>query len=213
MKYLKLKMDFDKIVSRTVVVPSDWSLAFLHVVIQQTFGWLDYHEYEFAIPGDKQNRRWNAFGAYGMVKYDDDVIKDLEAAEMPISKLLGKKGASIDYTYDFGDGNEVKIKSLGAVTKPKLSDFATKGPDVVEDAGGAGGIARIVEAAKKGKGKEYKMLKNWLLGAFGKCIDSVLDYPDESEIYIRVFSLVKTVATANPKAPCTCWLDYYYELG
>ena len=30
MKYLKLQMDFDKIVSRTVVVPADWSLAFLH---------------------------------------------------------------------------------------------------------------------------------------------------------------------------------------
>ena len=34
MKYLKLKMDFDGIVSRTVVVPADWSLAFLHGVIQ-----------------------------------------------------------------------------------------------------------------------------------------------------------------------------------
>ena len=44
MKYIKLRMDFEGIVSRTVVVPSDWSLAFLHGVIQAVFGWLDYHE-------------------------------------------------------------------------------------------------------------------------------------------------------------------------
>ena len=37
MKYLILKMDFDRIVSRTVVVPGDWSLAFLHMVIQKTY--------------------------------------------------------------------------------------------------------------------------------------------------------------------------------
>ena len=81
MKYLKLKMDFDEIVSRTVVVPSDWSLAFLHDVIQAVFGWLDYHEYEFAIPGDAQKRRWTerseGLDDMGLGKY-------LESAETPI---------------------------------------------------------------------------------------------------------------------------------
>lgn len=205
MKYLKLKMDFDKIVSRTVVVPSDWSLAFLHGVIQQTFGWLDYHQYEFTIPGDRQNRNWTELCE---VLYSDDKIKYLEAAEMTISKLLGKKGASIDYTYDFGDCNEVKVTSLGAVAKPIRKDFATKGPDVVEDSRGVGGIEGIVKIAKTGKGKKYKMLEDWLWGAFGKCVDDVLDYPDTGDIYTRVFRLVKIAATANPKAPCTCWLDY-----
>ena len=37
MKYIKLKMDFDGVVSRTVVVPSDWSLAFLHGVVPMEF--------------------------------------------------------------------------------------------------------------------------------------------------------------------------------
>lgn len=203
MKYLKLKMDFDKIVSRTVVVPADWSLAFLHGVIQQTFGWLDYHQYEFTVPGDKQNRSWTELCEYG-----DDEIRGLEAAEMPIAELLGEKGAAIDYTYDFGDENEVKITSLGAVAKPDLKSFATKGPDVVEDSRGFGGIEGIVMIAKAGKGKQYKTLEDWLWNAFGKCVDKVLDYPDVRDIYTRVFRLVKTAATANPKTPCTCWHDY-----
>ena len=205
MKYLKLKMDFDKIVSRTVVVPADWSLAFLHGVIQQTFGWLDYHQYEFTVPGDKQHRNWTELCE---VMFSDDTIKYLEAAEMPISKLLGKKGAAIDYTYDFGDCNDVKVTSLGTVKKPTRADFATQGPDVVEDSRGVGGIEGIVKIAKTGKGKEYKMLETWLWEAFGKCVDHVLDYPDAGDIYTRVFRLVKTSATADPKSPSACWLDY-----
>ena len=205
MKYLKLKMDFDKIVSRTVVVPADWSLAFLHGVIQQTFGWLDYHQYEFTVPGDKQHRNWTELCE---VMFSDNAIKYLEAAEMPISKLLGKKGAAIDYTYDFGDCNDVKVTSLGAVKKPTREDFATQGPDVVEDSRGVGGIEGIVRIAKKGKGKELKMLETWLWESFGKCIDHVLDYPDVGDIYTRVFRLVKTVATADPKSPSACWSDY-----
>ena len=205
MTYLKLKMDFDGIVSRTVVVPSDWSLAFLHGVIQAVFGWLDYHEYEFSIPGDAQKRRWTeqsgSLDDFGDGKY-------LEASETPISALVARNGAKIDYTYDFGDCNDVEITLLGTVAKPSPKEFATEGPDVVEDSAGVGGIAGIVALAKQGKGKEYKQVSEWLLRAFKKRIDDVLDYPSVRDIYTRVFSLVKTASTANPKSVSTCWLDY-----
>ena len=205
MKYLKLKMDFDGIASRTVVVPSDWSLAFLHGVIQAVFGWLDYHEYEFSIPGDAQKRRWTeqseSIDGFGDGKF-------LESSETPISELVAKKGAKIDYTYDFGDCNEVEITLLGTVAKPSSKEFATKGPDVFEDSAGVGGIAGIVAVARQGKGKEYKQVADWLWGAFKKRIDDVLDYPSVRDIYTRVFGLVKTASTANPKAISACWLDY-----
>ena len=205
MKYLKLKMDFDEIVSRTVVVPSDWSLAFLHGVIQAVFGWLDYHEYEFSIPRDAQKRKWTE-QSENIDDFGDG--KFLEASETPISALVGKKGDKIDYTYDFGDCNEVEITLLGTLAKPSPKEFATEGPDVVEDSAGIGGIAGIVEIAKQGKGKQYKEVSGWLWGAFKKHIDDVLDYPNVRDIYTRVFRLVKTASTANPKAVSTCWLDY-----
>ena len=205
MKYIKLKMDFDGIVSRTVVVPSDWSLAFLHGVIQAVFGWLDYHEYEFSIPGDAQKRRWTerseSLDDFGDGKY-------LESSETPISALVARKGTKIDYTYDFGDCNEVEITFLGTVAKPSPKDFAAEGPDAVEDSAGVGGIAGIVAVAKQGKGKEYKQVSEWLLRAFKKRIDDVLDYPSVRDIYTRVFSLVKAASTANPKAISACWQDY-----
>ena len=48
--YIKLKFEYifpEAGIDRTVVVPKDWSLAFLHEVIQECFGYLDYHEHEF----------------------------------------------------------------------------------------------------------------------------------------------------------------------
>ena len=208
MKYLKLRMDFNGIASRTLVVPSDWSLAFLHGVIQAVFGWLDYHEYEFTKPGDPQKRRWTeqseSLDDFGPGEY-------LESSETSISALLGKKGDKIDYTYDFGDYNEVEITLLGMVAKPSPKEFATEGPDVVENSAGVGGMVGIIEIAKQGKGKQYKQVSEWLWRAFKKRIDDVLDYPSVRDIYTRVFSLVKTASTADPKAVSTCWLDYLVE--
>lgn len=94
------------------------------------------------------------------------------------------------------------------VKKPNPKEFASKGPDVVEDSAGMGGIEGIVEIAKQGKGRLYKQLEGWLWGAFKKRIDDVLDYPNVRDIYTRVFHLVKTASTANPQAISSCWRDY-----
>ena len=203
MKYIKLKMSFDKIVSRTVVVPVDWSLAFLHDVIQETFGWLDYHQYQFAKSKKIDATKWTT---------DSDEFSDLgdylESSQTSISALLNKKGAKLHYIYDLGDYNEVEIVSLGNVSKPTIEDFETVGPDVVEDSAGMGGIEGIVEIAEQGKGKQYKMLQDWLSAAFGKTPQQVLSYPSVDKIYTRVFRLVKTASVANPQALSDCWKDY-----
>ena len=90
MKYLILKMDFDRIVSRTVVVPGDWSLAFLHMVIQKTFGWLDYHQYDFSKSEKGCERKWTInseelsdFGDY------------MESSQTSIIDVLGKRVTSL----------------------------------------------------------------------------------------------------------------------
>ena len=203
MKYIKLKMSFDKIVSRTVVVPADWSLAFLHDVIQETFGWLDYHQYEFAKSKKIDATKWTTDS-----EEFSDLGEYLESSQTSISALLNKKGAKLHYIYDLGDYNEVEIVSLGNVSKPAIEDFETVGPDVVEDSTGIGGIEGILKIVEEGKGKQYKMLKDWLSGAFGKTPEQVLAFPSVTDIYSRVFKLVKTASLANPKALSDCWDDY-----
>lgn len=206
MKYIILKMDFVGIVSRTVVVPGDWSLAFLHMVIQRTFGWLDCHQYDFSKLEKDGERKWT-------VNSEEfrDIGDYMESSQTSIIDVLGRKGDKINYTYDLGDCNEVEIVVVGVVKKPSFKDFATTGPDVVEDSAGMGGIEGIVKIAEKGKGKQYKMLEDWLRGALGKTPEQVLMYPSVTDIYGRVFQLVKIVSTANPKDLNDRWIDYLVD--
>ena len=57
--------------------------------------------------------------------------KMLLAAEVAIGKVLKKEGDKLDYLYDFGDGNEIAITNLGAVSGFDVADFASVGPDLV----------------------------------------------------------------------------------
>ena len=176
------------------------------MVIQKTFGWLDYHQYDFSKSEKGYERKWTINS-----EEPSDFGDYMESSQTSIIYVLGKKGDKLSYTYDFGDYNEVEIVVVGVAKKPNIKDFATIGPDVVEDSAGMGGIEGIVTIAKEGKGKQYKMLKDWLHGAFGKTPEQVLSYPSVGDIYGRVFHLVKTVSTANPKALSDCWTDYFVD--
>ncbi len=185
--------------SRTIVVPRVFSLAFLHEVIQASFGWLDYHVHQF-------------IDAKG-VRYD----RDPEAIEIPLEKgekvlctadvkieaVLKKKGDTLGYIYDFGDYNRIEITNLGPIPGefPTPSDFASTGPDLVEDSAALGFTPGIVKLLSK-KGKPSKKVLdciNWLDAAFGKTPNGVLREPSASEIEARVMHLVGLVLEALPK--------------
>ena len=182
--------------SRTVVVQKKFSLAFLHEVIQVSFGWLNYHLYNFV-------------DAKGVVYESDADAMDLPldkgqkmllAAEVAIGKVLKKVGEKLDYMYDFGDGNEIEITNLGAVSGFDVTDFASVGPDLIEDSGAFGFTPGIVKLlAKKGrKSARAQECEAWLDGAFGKTVRAVLREPSAAEIHARVWHLHELVCTALP---------------
>ena len=74
--------------SRTVVVQKQFSLAFLHEVIQVSFGWLNYHLYNFE---DAMGTVYES-DADAMDLPLDKGQKMLLAAEMAIGKALKKAG-------------------------------------------------------------------------------------------------------------------------
>ncbi len=102
-EYIKLKLEyvFPKAeIDRTVVVPKDWSLAFLHEVIQKSFGYLDHHEHEF-IDAKKthyvreEDPNWDMMAPFGGEVEEQKLDYDFK-----ISSLLKKKGDTLDYVYD-----------------------------------------------------------------------------------------------------------------
>lgn len=190
---------------RTVVVPADWSLAFLHLVIQDTIGWLDCHMYEF-----KQEPRGKTVWVENPEE-DAEMDPDVEfkpANQTPISAVLPEKGAQLYYVYDFGDYNVVSIEVLGFARKPSLNQFKSLGPYAIEDCAGFGGMDGVLEILKKPRSEKYADSEEWLLFAFKKRIEDIAVFPTKSDIYGRVFKLVRAIGTVNPTAPDDCWRDY-----
>ena len=115
---------------RQVLVPSASSLEVLHVIIQELFGWQDYHLYRFEFAGREFER--------------PDAESDAEDASRTSIDSLGlKPNDKLLYTYDFGDDWHHEVRLVGTrifdpeAIYPICVDGARAGPP--EDAGGPPG--------------------------------------------------------------------------
>jgi hypothetical protein len=116
---------------RRIELSSETSLAQLHKVLQAAMGWQGYHLHEFEIGGQR----------YGVPDTDYDlpgeVVKD---SAIKLSSALPRKGASLLYSYDFGDNwaHSVVLEDIVPIepdTKyPRVLDGARACPP--EDSGG-----------------------------------------------------------------------------
>ncbi len=191
MNFLRLKMDVvDSAIMREVAVPEDFTLAFLHGVIQSIFGWLDYHMHEFT---DAEGIR---YGDRDCEPPDDDLPFKFDD-DVPMRRLFKKRGDKLKYEYDFGDLNEIQITLVGKTSFAQLKHFATKGPDMVEDCASLGYTEGVVDKLKNGSASEKHEIASWLMAAFHKSPKQVMREPDAREIFYRVYRMVKFVDTAQ----------------
>lgn len=198
-KYLKLKIDFPGTkLSRTLVLPDDWTFAFLHECIQSAFGWLGYHAYTFTFANGDECL--DPDDAWSDVPDPEKEFghRFLDSDRVPLRQVFKKAGDVVEYEYDLGDGNEFEIRLLGSTTRPTAACIATSGSDAIEDClgfGGQSGLAKILKAGPKSP--EYKEATEWLAEAFGKTPNFVLREPTVDEIDARIRHLIKLVETAR----------------
>ena len=203
-------------ISRTVVLPEECTLAFLHLVIQRVFGWLDYHLYEFT---DKKGVRYIDPTDEG--SDDVDAPREVDATAVSLRRLFKKRGDTLGYEYDFGDCNELTITFLKRVKADRITGFSsyfeTKGPSMVEDSrglGGEGGVWAILREGKKNE--QYKDVVAWLANAFRLTPAQVLHEPTATEIEGIVFSMVKTACVSGLGGTIEdrdAWVEYLRRLG
>jgi hypothetical protein len=136
---------------RRIEVSSDTTLGQLHKILQAAVGWKDCHLHGFRIGGPTSN-------------YDlpGEAVKD---GAFKLARALPSKGATVMYTYDFGDdwAHSVVLEDIVAAepntTYPRVVDGSRACPP--EDCGGPYGYANLIEILAKPRHKEYRQMREW----------------------------------------------------
>ncbi len=146
---------------RRILVSDKSTLLDLHAVIQDVFGWLDYHLHEFMI----QDVR---YGDPANDEFDEFDIQD--EAKVRLRKLNMKEGSRFTYTYDFGDSWEhtLVLEKIISLEKGMKLPECIKGKRACppEDVGGPWGYEGFLEAIRDPQNEEHDSYLEWIGGEF-----------------------------------------------
>lgn len=165
LQYLVVLSRTDPLVWRRILVPAMYSFWDLHVAIQDSMGWQDYHLHLFEIIGRQSGT------AMKLGIPDDEIPEDRSVKadwfEFPLDYVYGDTPL-IKYTYDFGDDWEHAVVFEGYEyseprwREPKCVGGANACPP--EDCGGPGGYARLLAVLADPKDPEHEELAEWAGG-------------------------------------------------
>jgi hypothetical protein len=148
---------------RRLLVPASITLAQLHHVLQAAMGWEDCHLHEFRIGGRK-------FGVPDLMDQFMGGPRSISEKKVQLSELLNKRGAKVNYTYDFGDSWEHSIllekvlPSEPGVVVPLCTGGELNAPP--EDCGGLPGYYSFLEAILDPEHDQHEELLDWIGGSF-----------------------------------------------
>ncbi|MBM4305550.1 MAG: plasmid pRiA4b ORF-3 family protein [Deltaproteobacteria bacterium] len=149
---------------RRIQVPDKYSFWDLHVAIQDSMGWLDYHLHVFQIHGLRRSK----VVEIGIPddEIDEDVI--LPGWNIPIRDYFREPGNTALYLYDFGDGWQHEVVLEGILLKEEGIKYprciAGKRACPPEDCGSIPGYYDLLNVIKNPKHDEYDEMIAWLKG-------------------------------------------------
>jgi hypothetical protein len=151
---------------RRIQVPETYSFWDLHVAIQDSMGWEDYHLHEFRVPvkGSKKSLK------IGIPSEDDSTYGwtvlpgHREKISDRFTMRINKKA---DYLYDFGDDWTHEVLLEGILTRDESVEYpiCIGGEKACppEDCGGVWGYGDIIRILRKGaKNKDDEEFLGWL---------------------------------------------------
>ncbi|MBC8185154.1 plasmid pRiA4b ORF-3 family protein [candidate division KSB1 bacterium] len=151
---------------RVIQVPENYSFWDLHVAIQDAMGWFDGHLHEFEMEGPIKGIRVNI----GIPDEDFDDDRTLNEWEQPISKYISLENSKANYTYDFGDNWEHRIKLQKILTREENVTYPRcingKRACPPEDCGGYWGYEEILQIIKDPNHEQYEETIEWLDGQY-----------------------------------------------
>jgi hypothetical protein len=144
---------------RRLLVSADLTLAHLHNVLQIAMGWEDGHMHEFRVGQRRFGQPEPADPFMRMPRTESERTARL-------ASVLGRTGAKMIYTYDFGDSWEHGIvleKQLPAdpdTTYPVYTDGKLACPP--EDCGGIPGFYDLLDALSDPNHERHEELSDWI---------------------------------------------------
>lgn len=154
---------------RRIQVPDSYSFYDLHVAIQDSMGWEDYHLHEFNIENPK-NLSKDFIGLPNEEWADFEDRSILASWQTKISDYFSQENLIAEYMYDFGDGWEhlVTLEKIFPARKNMRYPRCTHGERACppEDCGGIGGYNNLLEVLADPHHEEYESLLKWLGGDF-----------------------------------------------
>lgn len=144
---------------RRILVRGDVRLDILHLILQETMGWMNAHLHQFTAHGASYGPHYDGLG---------DELEYENEARYRLSQLLNTEKDSLKYEYDFGDGWDHKI----TLEKILPHDDSVQVPCCIkgkracppEDCGGVWGYDNLIEIMGNPKHPEHDEMLEWLGG-------------------------------------------------
>ena len=152
---------------RRIQIHADGSFWDLHIAIQDSMGWWDYHLHSFAITGKKQDEMINI----GLPDPNGfDIRKILPCWLTPLSRFFKKKDDHAQYLYDFGDdwNHDIILEEILPAEKGMEYPICLDGERACphEDCGGPPGYEHMLKVIADPDHDEYDRMMNWLGGEY-----------------------------------------------
>lgn len=154
-------LDIEPEVWREIELPQSYNFWELHVAIQDSFGWLDYHLHQFT-PTKQNTFVGKPIGIPESIN-DNTVILGWNFA---ISDYFLDIGEDIIYEYDFGDNWLHKVSLTGIFLEPQENNYplctAGKRACPPEDCGGIEGYQKLLSILSNPEHEQLEFMTNWL---------------------------------------------------
>ena len=148
---------------RQIQVPESYTFWDLHVAIQDSMGWLDYHLHAFRFPEPDVKRVIEI----GIPDGESD-HPILPGWTVRIGDHFARPGVVALYEYDFGDGWEHDIALEDVLPNEPKQKYplciAGERACPPEDCGGVPGYEHLVKVLSQPKHREYAESVDWLKG-------------------------------------------------
>lgn len=152
---------------RRIQVPETYTFWDLHVAIQDSMGWFDYHLHQFNMLNPSTGLKVEI--GIPDKEFDWDIVI-LPELNQKIADYFSMENQKADYVYDFGDNWEHKVQLEKILPGEKNINYPIciegKRACPPEDCGGVWGYEEFLEAIKDPENPEHNEMMEWIGGEF-----------------------------------------------